>query len=340
MNITVVYSTPTRRSRASKFADTDVDTVESAEEVARALEEKGNAVTLFPVDEDHIAEIKKIRADLIFNLIEWTGLDIPLVSKAFAALTKTGILMTGATFTNYITTADKVSMKKLFDTHALPTARWQVFVTGDETVRKDFRYPVIIKPSLEHCSIGLTRDAVVGSVVSLVRQVRVMIAKFRQPMVVEEFIAGREFQVTIIDTAKGLQVLPPAEIVFDTKSETNMLTYDSRWDDATTEYKTSHVAIANLTPSLANAIEDITKKTFVDLGFRDYARLDIRTRGSEIFILEANSNPGLSDDMEYGMTLSYKALGWTFADFIWKIVEFALRRPARERLSVAMAGGG
>ena len=133
--------------------------------------------------------------------------------------------------------------------------------------------------------------------------------------------------MTVLDTAQGLQVLPPAEIVFDAASPTNMLTYNSRWDDSTIEYKTSHVVAARLTPELLRSIENVAKKTFRDLGFRDYTRLDIRTRGPEVFILEANSNPGLSDDLlEYGMTLSYRALGWTFADFIWKIVASAVRR--------------
>lgn len=330
MNIAVVYSLPTGRSRASKFVDTDTDTVESAAEVAHALSEKGAIVQTFPVDEDHIDEIKNIHADLIFNLIEWTGLDLPLVPKAFAAFAKIDIPVTGATLENYITTANKIFMKKLFDSFSLPTARWQVFEKGDELPRRDFQYPVIMKPSLEHCSIGLTPDAIVKDKNFLAKQVCAMIRTFHQPMVVEEFIDGREFQVTILDTNKGLKVLPPAEIVFDANSPTKMLTYNSRWDDSTNDYKTSHVAVSSLELPLLHKIEDVTKKTFADLGFRDYARLDIRTRGNDVYVLEANSNPGLSDDVEYGMTLSYRALGWTFADFISRIVESAVRRNRRE----------
>jgi D-alanine-D-alanine ligase len=329
MNITVVYSMPTRRALASPYADTEQDTVESAAEVARALIAKGAKATLVPVSEDHIERIRDIRADLIFNVIDWTGLDLPLSDRAFAYIEQTGIPFTGATRANYIRTSDKITMKTALVEHRLPTARFQIFERGREVPRKDFRYPVIVKPALEHCSIGLTHDAIVHDGESLTRRVSERIRTFEEPMIAEEFITGREFQVTAVEEEHGLRVLPPAEIVFDKKNKDSMLTFDSRWDDTTADYKSSHVALAVLDPKLLANIETLTTQTFTKIGFRDYTRLDIRVRGGEIVILEANSNPGLSDDMEYGMTLSYKAIGWTFADFIWKIVESAIRRGRR-----------
>lgn len=326
MNITVVFSMPTRRAIASPYADTEQDTVESAEEVAHALKVNGAAVTLLPVDEDHITRISGIQADLVFNIIDWTGLDLPLSDTAFALLETLTIPFTGAGRACYIQTSDKVTMKTALVENGLPTARFQIFERGDQIPRKDFRYPVIVKPALEHCSIGLTHDAIVDSADVLSQRVRERIQKFEEPMIAEEFIRGREFQVTGVETESGLRVLPPAEIVFDARNEDNLLTFDSRWDSETADYKSSHVAMPVLEPKFLTAIEDITKHTFTALNFHDYTRLDIRTHGHDIFILEANSNPGLSDDMEYGMTLSYKAVGWQFSDFIWKIVESALRR--------------
>jgi D-alanine-D-alanine ligase-like ATP-grasp enzyme len=67
------------------------------------------------------------------------------------------------------------------------------------------------------------------------------------------------------------------------------------------------------------------------MGFRDYTRLDIRTRGNDVYILEANSNPGLGDHEEYGMTLSYKAVGMTFADIVTSILDSTMRRFKQEK---------
>jgi len=326
VKIAVVYSLPTKRALAGSFADTEQDTVDSAEEVFTALKEKGAHPVLIPVSEDALRDIGRIRADCIVNLIDWTGLDLPLSDAALTAVEHTGIPYTGATRENYLTTSDKILMKKALDIHGLPTARWQVCETGTEPVRKDFTYPVIVKLAFEHCSIGLTHDAVVGSEKELKVRVAERLKTFGEPVIAEEFITGREFQVTVLETRHGVTVLPPAEIVFDTQGPESLLTFDSRWNETTADYAASHVTVPKLPADCAGKIRGVAKKTFQELGFRDYARLDIRMRGNTVYILEANSNPGLSDSDEYGMTVSYKAAGMTFADFVWTIVESSLLR--------------
>ncbi len=325
-HIAVVYSLPTKRALGSPYADTEQDTVDSAEEVCAALKEKGAHAFLVPVAEDSIGAISGVRADCMVNLIDWTGLDLPLSDVAFTAIEHTGIPFTGATRENYLTTSDKILMKKALDAHKLPTPRWQLFEIGTEPVRGDFTYPVIVKLAFEHCSIGLTHDAVVTTPAELAIRAAERIRTFGEPVIAEEFIIGREFQVTVIETAGRVLILPPAEILFNTQGPESLLTFDSRWNETTADYASSRVGLPILPADFAGKIAAVAKKTFKELGFRDYARLDIRTIGNSIFILESNSNPGLSDSDEYGMTVSYKAAGMTFADFIWMIVSSSLRR--------------
>jgi len=324
--IAVVYSLPTRRALSGAFADTEQDTVDSAEEVCAALNLKGAAAFLVPVSENTIDSISRIKADCIVNLIDWTGLDLPLSDMALTRIEHTGVPFTGATRENYLTTSDKILMKKALDDRNLPTPRWQMFELGTESVRGDFVYPVIVKLAFEHCSIGLTHDSVVDDAGQLASRAAERIKTFGEPVIAEEFIVGREFQVTALETPRGVTVLPPAEIIFDTQGPESLLTYESRWEESTKDYTTSRVALPELDPGFGRAIETVAKKTFKNLGFRDYARLDIRTRGTDIFILESNCNPGLSDSDEYGMTVSYKAAGMTFADFVWTIVSSSMRR--------------
>ncbi len=326
MKISIIYSLPTRRALKSPFVATDEDTKESAEEVAEALILKGATVKLVPISQDTIDQIRSIQTDVIFNLLEWDGLDGPLLMRAMEALDATGIIYTGSSKIALAVCNDKCRMKAAIYKAGLPTARWQEFVTGNEVVRDDFRYPVIVKLGLEHCSVGLTKDAVVTGKDKLLTIVNDRIRQFDQPIYVEEFIVGREFQVTVIEREKGLVVLPPAEILFTTTGANAFLTYGSRWDDSHADYKESSVAKAVLSPTLMQKLYRVSHKAFGALGFSDYSRLDIRTREEEIFILEANANPGLGDSDEYGMTVSYKAVGWTFADFVWRIVESCLRR--------------
>ena len=330
MNVAVVYSLPTRRALAAPYAETEQDTVDSAGEVARALKEKGAMVTMVPIDEDHIDVIRRVKTDCIVNLIDWTGLDLPLSDTAFSEIEKTGIPVTGASRANYMLTSDKVTMKQALDANNLPTPRWQLFRGFDEPVRDDFQYPVIVKLALEHCSIGLTHDAVVENKEDLITRVRERRKEFHEPVFAEEFLSGREFQVTVLHTEGGLRVLPPAEITYQTKGVKALLTYASRWDENDPDYDTSDVILAKLSSSLADAIEKVSIKTFQALTYRDYIRLDLRMRGESLFILEANSNPGLSHSEDYGMTVSYMAAGMTFADFVWEIVLSALRRARKQ----------
>lgn len=325
MRIAVIYSLPTKRALHSPFIATEEDTEESAREVADALKTKGAETFLWGVAEDKIADLKKITADCIFNLIEWTGLDLPLSLQALDLLGTLGIPFTGADLANFAITSDKAKMKQALDRAGLPTARWQLFTTGKEVVRGDFHYPVILKLAWEHCSIGLTQDAVVESQKALSSAVVERLNFFQQPVYAEEFITGREFQLTILDSTGGIRVLPVAEIVF-TKPSYNFLTYTGRWDEKHPDFAASRVEAARITPSLTAKLEKLGLTTFGKLDFKDYSRLDLRVRGEELFILEANSNPGLGDDEEYGMTVSYKAVGMTFPDFVWEIVASCLRR--------------
>lgn len=326
MNIAVIYSLPTRRAMASPYIATDEDTKESAEEVAQALQSKGMEAELVPVSEDSIDRIRGLSADVVFNLLEWDGLDGPLLMQAMDELDRTRIPYTGSPKEALAVCNDKTRMKTTLDHVGLPTPRWQEFDTGNETVRDDLRYPVIVKLGLSHCSVGLTKDAVVKDKETLLKVVNGRIRSFDQPVYVEEFIVGREFQVTVLDRRSGLTVLPPAEILFTTSGANAFLTYGSRWDETHADYKESSVGLSVLSRSLAEKLQRISRKAFIDMGFSDYSRLDIRTRDEEVFILEANANPGLGDSDDYGMTVSYKAAGLTFADVIWEIVASCLRR--------------
>lgn len=326
MRIAIIYSLPTRRALASPYKATDEDTGDSALEVAGALREKGAQVWLVPVSEDTIDAIATLNADVIFNLIEWDGLDTSLTLKAIAHIESLHIPYTGSSLATIELVSDKVNMKKKLDINGLPTPVWQLFRTGEESVRDRVCYPVILKLAWEHCSVGLTQDAIITDDTKLLPAIKERIRVFKQPVYIEEFIQGRELQVTLLGQAQGLNLLPPAEIIFTTEGTRAFLTYESRWNETHPEYDTSDVIRANLSPTLMQKIYQISNQTYRVFGFHDYARLDMRLKGKDVYILEANANPGLGDDDDYGMTISYKAAGMSFADFIWEIVQSCLRR--------------
>lgn len=328
LSVSILYTLPTERMKTSIFIETDTDTVASAEEIAEALKKPGIQTTMVPLSEHSIEEtISSIHADVIVNLIDWSGEDFPLSLRAMEALTKTHIPFTGGDIANFILAGDKVQMKKAFQAHDIPTPPFQVFETGDEPVNPTLRFPLIVKLATEHCSIGLDHRAIVSDEKSLRARVKEEITNFHQTVFAEEFIDGREFQVTVYETEGGLRMLPPAEIPFKVSGTEAFLTYDSRWEEESADFHTSTLTLAVLPDAIVSEMEKISIATFTHLGYSDYTRLDMRMRGEkELFVLEANCNPGLSDDDLYGMTLSYRAVGMGFSDFVISILRSCLRR--------------
>jgi D-alanine-D-alanine ligase len=328
MRIAILYTLPTVRAKKSAFIETDDDTVESANEVAEAVSHKGATPVLVGMPEDAIEKtIHGMKADCIVNLIDWTGLDLPLSLRAMDVLESVNTPFTGANRKSFELGADKIAMKKQFDAAHLPTPRWQLFISGKETVRKDFVYPVIVKLAKEHCSIGLGEASIVKNEEELITLVAKQLITYHQPVIAEEFVSGREFQITLLEKASGLIMLPPAEVTYKVSGTKAMLSYESRWEEDSPDFHTSGMALAKLTNRQLQEFEKICKAAFVAFGFTDFTRIDARLNDKgEFLMLEANANPGLSDHPLYGMTVSYKAVGMTFSDFVWEIITSCLRR--------------
>lgn len=332
LRIAIVYSVPTQRARSRRYRASDEDTLVSAEEIHQALRLIGMDPVLAPIDEHSIESIGDIAADCIFNLIEWDGLDLDLAGRAFDVLDRQGVPYTGASKDNYLLTTNKLTLKQAFGANHIPTPRWQTFSSGHEVMSRDLMFPVIVKPSLEHCSIGLGQDSVSEDREAVAATIRRTLSEFQQPVIAEEFIQGREFQVTVLERNGRPEVLPAAEIVFDSTDGNGYLTFESRWDATHPDYEKSTVQLARFDAALRQKLTDLSIRAFQRLRFRDYCRLDVRLREDEFYVLEANANPGLGDSDDYGMTVSYKSVGMTFSDVVRAIVTSSLHRRGAGRM--------
>ncbi len=327
MKITVLYSKPTKRYKTGRFAEAEDDTKDSALFIVTSLRRLGHTVCTHAIDAHSIHTINKIKADLIFNYIEWTGCDLPIALRAMQILHATGIHYTGATPENYRDTTDKILLKKLLDMNKIRTATWQVFYTGCEKVRQDFEYPLFLKVATEHSGVGLDGESKIDKPADFYKRIRKKIHAFKQPVIVEEYLPGEEFEVGMIDTDGGLEVFPPASNEYAPDSPIPFLTYNGRWAKHSEKYVRYRVAVRTLEPVLKRKITAVCRKTFLRLGFRDYARFDLRLdRNGDPVIIEANSNPGIDNTDENGLSAGFKAQGYTFDDFIGLIVDSAHRR--------------
>ena len=227
-----------------------------------------------------------------------------------------GVPYTGSDSATLSICLDKgLSKRMLRDGHAPPNGRIdtpesQVLLTGREKLRA-FRYPVIVKPNQEGTSKGISAKSVVDDEAGVREVARMLIEKYGQPALVEEYIPGREFTVGLLGERRP-RVLPPMEVVFLKPGARPVYDYECKQDcDKFVRYECP----AKLTKDELRAMEKVCRNTFMALGCRDVARVDLRmTTEGRIYVIEVNPLPGLTPDysdlclIANGAKIEYAAL--------------------------------
>jgi len=219
---------------------------------------------------------------------------------------------------------NKCRVKQLLETHGIPTPSWQVFDTPDATSWDIF--PAIVKPSGEHCSYGITSDAVVTDKKNLRDRIAYVLETFHEPALVEDFIDGREFHVSMWGNG-SVEMLPPAEMDFRTLADVHdrLCTYDAKFKPGTRHYEQIEVLLpAPLSQTERAALEKTARSAYVVMGCRDYARLDIRLRDGIFYVLDINPNPDISSDTS--MAAAANLIGYPYGAMLSMLANFAAHR--------------
>ena len=170
---------------------------------------------LLEADEAFGERLARARPDLVFNVAEGRiGAEsresyVPAVCEALA------VPYTGSGPLTLALALDKARTKEVLAWRGIATASWQVFASPDEPLAPALRFPLIVKLLHEGSSMGLEPASVVDDECALRAQVARLIAAYREPALVEEFIAGREFSLGLIGNfgAGAPRMMPMIEIV-------------------------------------------------------------------------------------------------------------------------------
>lgn len=264
--------------------------------------------------------------NLVLNLAEGFGggnKDETLVPAMLEAL---GIPFTGASAHNMYLTLDKEKTKLVVQGYGVPVLEHQIFRDGDEPLRFDFEFPLIAKPIREEASIGIHTDSVVTNEANLRKKVTQVLALYRQPVLVEPFVVGRELSVGIVGNGKDLHVFPSLEFLFPEAPipYEAFRFYDYKWGG-----KKEQMVRADLSGATTQALNKYTRLAFVATECRDYARMDYRmTESGDIYLLEVNYNPGIGPNTHglnntLTMMASFEGLGYE------ELIEWIVRTAAQ-----------
>jgi D-alanine-D-alanine ligase len=331
-NGTLQAGSKTEQTGEKQFIDlSEVGVLDEREDIARALQASGFKSTTFNVDSniDRLFNfLEEEKPDVIFNLCESIGNQSIHEMHVAGLYDLMGIPYTGSNALTLGLALNKPRVKDILLANNLPTPRYQLIKSPMKIVlNEDLRYPLIIKPSSEDSSVGISTNSVVENAADLRKRVRYIIEEFDQPALVEEFIDGREMNVAIIGNRREI-ILPISEIDMTTLPKTyrRIITYNAKWVKGSEEYEcTNGVCPAKIPQETENLLKEYGLKAYRLLGCRDYARIDFRLdNDNQPYILEVNPNPDISDDA--GFARSARVYGYKFDELITKIVECALER--------------
>lgn len=320
--ITVIYNQTEKDGLES-----DEDTAKSAISVADNLQISGYQTELLELNKSNLNLLKNIQPDLVFNLIEWDGNNLSYALEGIEILENRKLPFTGSGRKGYRLTVDKNMMKKKFRQLGIRTPAWCLW--PDQADISSLHFPVIVKLATTHCSVGISQASVVNDVRSAKILAENMFKKYREKVMIEEYVTGRELQITILEKNRRPWVLPFCEILFEKENKfIPILTYESKWKEEASDYKRSDITnIVDIRDDIKNRIVETAKICYTDMDGKDYPRLDLRFSDEGINVLEINNNPGIDFEDDSGIGLSAKAAGFkSFPELLKHIVENAYRR--------------
>lgn len=313
------------------------------EQLTTALETLNHDVTRVSTDADVVpvvTALRKLQPELVFNLAESFAGRSALESNVAALLNLLHLRYTGSSPAGLLLAGDKTLAKKVLRYHGLQTPQSATVYRGALDWAEDIEFPVIVKPPQEDASIGITNASVVHDLQDLFRQIDSLQTEFQGPVLVEEFVDGREFYVGVLGNFEA-QALPVIEMDFSglPAGALKIAGWDAKWGadgsgagagaELSPEFAgTKSIFPADLDDELTERLQRTAVLAFGALRLRDYARIDLRVAADgEIFVIEVNPNCYLEREAEFARAaqkdgLSYHAL-------IARIVELAAARYAR-----------
>ena len=265
--------------------------------------------------EDIQQKLTALKPHLVFNLVESLGGHGSMIHLFPAMLEALGIPYTGSDSESIRLTSNKTAAKKQMQNAGLPTPAWvgpypSVGFTGsDEEFGRDRTW--IIKSLWEHASIGLDVNSLVqaGSTSTLMAEMAKRVSSLGGACFAEEFIEGREFNLSLLAGDKGSIVLPPAEICFAAfdPGKPQIVDYQAKWAEDSFEYQNTPRNFDFNTGDavLLAELKKLALHCWGAFSLRGYARVDFRVDAeNRPWILEVNANPCLSPDAGFAAALA------------------------------------
>lgn len=307
------------------------------EQLSSTLGHLGHDVVQLAVASDVEPLVETLHRDApdpVFNLAESFAGKSAMEANVAALLSLLGCRYTGSSAAGLMLAGDKSLTKKVLRFHGIQTPEFATLNRGAVDWADKLTFPVIVKPPQEDASLGITSASVVHDIKDLFDQIHALQSEYQQPVLVEQFIEGREFYVGVLGNVNAA-ALPAIELDFSgfPEGQPRVATWNAKWgtdgEGAGAEYAgTRSIFPEALDPELEERMQSVAVEAFQALRLQDYGRIDLRVSPSgEIYVIEVNPNCYLEREAEFARAAQRSGL--EYDALVARIIDLAIARYAQ-----------
>lgn len=306
---------------------TEKDADKDAEVIGRYLETLGITVFLYPGNARLPTRLYRDKPEMVINLVDSIKGDEGLSSAIPGVLELLDLPYTGADILGLSLDTNKFLVKKLLQQNGVPVPHYQLFNQPGDYLDPTLRYPLISKLNAIHGAVEITKDAISENERHLRERLRYLIQTYKQPVLVEEFIVGREFTAILLE-GMNKKVYMAEKVFPPTEEKYVFTTFEDQWileGSAVFRYE---------------KYDDPLLKEYVKRGFEiakmyDYGKFDVRMdQSGRYFFIDTNCNPAFGPkELDIALSVILDLYGISFYEILKRLLLNTVRDAAgKERL--------
>lgn len=341
MKIALTYNLKKKDETKPLDYFSEFDSQDTVDAISYALKSRGHSVDLVEVGQARLfSYFKNNDVDIVFNIAEGKNGKFR-ESEIPAILDYLSIPYTGSNTFSLALALNKALTKKILKAENIATPHFQVFAKGNEELDASLKFPLIVKPNREGSAKGINISNVVESKESLFNKIKEIQDSYKQEVLVEEFIEGKELTVGILENGKSI-ILPILEIDFSECAKSGEYFYSWRMKEYQGNRELGLVPTFHCPARLDKDTEELVKETALKthrvVGCFDISRTDIRLSKDNVpYVLEINPLPGL-DPNDSNFPLMAYAAGMKYDELIEAILLSALERSQLKKTNLSGRG--
>lgn len=323
--VALVYNLKRKAPNDPEFErEAEFDSQRTIDAISAAIQKLGFPVVGIEATKNLSEQLLDAKVDVVFNIAEGSNkrareAQVPAICDLL------GIEHTGSDATCLALTLDKALTKRLVANDGIKTPGFRLY-QGGKVVENGLRYPVIVKPNHEGTSKGIGAASVVRSSAEMAAAATDQWQRYKEPILCEEYIEGREFTVGVLGTS-SLKLLGPMEIAFTpTAGQHPVYGFEAKHVDPGNNPLFELKCPVSLGKEQDRRIASFARKAFRSVGCRDVARIDFRMDAAgTLYFIEINPLPGLSPGFS-DLVVAAEKSGVPYEALIKRILMPAIQR--------------